>query len=147
MSVRPIIDAGPALNFLSINKERLLVAVLGPLSATSAAAAAAIAYHAVDASPHAPSWRGARTGMLNSHRHTRMPASAISAATTAVAAPPDHSCLASTVRPGELPRSERGSCCRDMAQAAFFSGCAGLTECRVFPVRRSSMPWASVQAP
>ena len=33
MSVRPIIDAGPALNFLSINKERLLVAVLGPLSA------------------------------------------------------------------------------------------------------------------
>jgi len=33
MSVRPIIDAGPALNFLSINKERLLIAVLGPLSA------------------------------------------------------------------------------------------------------------------
>jgi hypothetical protein len=40
---------------------------------TSAAAAAAIAYAAVDASPHAPPWRGARTGMLNSHRHTRMP--------------------------------------------------------------------------
>ena len=86
--------------------------------ATSAAAAAAIAYPAVDASPHAPAWRGARTGMLNSHRHTRMPASAISAATTAVAAPPDHSCLASTVRVGELVRSERGSCCPDMAQAA-----------------------------
>ena len=33
MSVRPIIDAGPCLNFLSINKERLLIAVLGPLSA------------------------------------------------------------------------------------------------------------------
>jgi hypothetical protein len=33
MSVRPIIDAGPGLNFLSINKERLLIAVLGPLSA------------------------------------------------------------------------------------------------------------------
>jgi hypothetical protein len=33
MIVRPIIDAGPGLNFLSINKERLLIAVLGPLSA------------------------------------------------------------------------------------------------------------------
>jgi hypothetical protein len=33
VSVRPIIDAGPGLNFLSINKERLLIAVLGPLSA------------------------------------------------------------------------------------------------------------------
>ncbi|WP_428962332.1 hypothetical protein [Micromonospora fluostatini] len=29
---RPIIDAGPSLNFLSINKERLLIGVLGPLS-------------------------------------------------------------------------------------------------------------------
>ena len=33
MSVRPIIDAGPGLNFLSINKERLLIAILGPISA------------------------------------------------------------------------------------------------------------------
>jgi hypothetical protein len=33
MSVKPIIDAGPGLNFLSVNKERLLIAVLGPLSA------------------------------------------------------------------------------------------------------------------
>jgi hypothetical protein len=33
MSVRPIIDAGPGLNFLSINRERLLIAVLGPFSA------------------------------------------------------------------------------------------------------------------
>jgi hypothetical protein len=33
MSVRPIIDAGPGLNFLSINKERLLIAILGPFSA------------------------------------------------------------------------------------------------------------------
>lgn len=32
MSVRPIIDAGPGLNFLSIHKERLLIAILGPLS-------------------------------------------------------------------------------------------------------------------
>lgn len=33
MSHRPIIDAGPGLNFLSIHKERLLISVLGPLSA------------------------------------------------------------------------------------------------------------------
>jgi hypothetical protein len=36
MSQRPIIDAGPGLNFLSINKERLLIGVLGPLSAPEA---------------------------------------------------------------------------------------------------------------
>jgi hypothetical protein len=30
---RPVIDAGPALNFLSINKAALLISVLGPLSA------------------------------------------------------------------------------------------------------------------
>ena len=33
MSARPILDAGPGLNFLSANKERLLIAVLGPLRA------------------------------------------------------------------------------------------------------------------
>ncbi|MFL6077138.1 MAG: hypothetical protein ACJ73S_27400 [Mycobacteriales bacterium] len=33
MNGRPIIDAGPGLNFLSINKERLLIGVLGALSA------------------------------------------------------------------------------------------------------------------
>jgi predicted nucleic acid-binding protein len=33
MSHRPIIDAGPGLNFLSINQERLLIRVLGKLSA------------------------------------------------------------------------------------------------------------------
>jgi hypothetical protein len=32
MSHRPIIDAGPGLNFLSIHKERLLFSMLGPLS-------------------------------------------------------------------------------------------------------------------
>lgn len=32
MSHRPIIDAGPGLNFFSINKERLLIGTLGPLS-------------------------------------------------------------------------------------------------------------------
>ncbi|MCF3941108.1 hypothetical protein [Gordonia tangerina] len=31
MTSRPIIDAGPALNFLAINKERLLIDVLGPI--------------------------------------------------------------------------------------------------------------------
>jgi hypothetical protein len=33
MSRRPIIDAGPGLSFFSINKERLLIGTLGPLSA------------------------------------------------------------------------------------------------------------------
>jgi hypothetical protein len=32
MSRRPILDAGPSLNFFSINKERLLIGVLGKLS-------------------------------------------------------------------------------------------------------------------
>ena len=32
MTVRPIIDAGPALSFLAINKERLLLATTGPIS-------------------------------------------------------------------------------------------------------------------
>lgn len=32
MSNRPIMDAGPGLNFLSIHRERLLFSVLGPLS-------------------------------------------------------------------------------------------------------------------
>ncbi|WP_240690549.1 MULTISPECIES: hypothetical protein [unclassified Amycolatopsis] len=32
MTQRPIIDAGPSLNFLSVNQERLLIRVLGPLS-------------------------------------------------------------------------------------------------------------------
>jgi hypothetical protein len=33
MSHRPIIDAGPGLNFFSINRERLLIGTLGPLCA------------------------------------------------------------------------------------------------------------------
>jgi len=32
MSAKPVIDAGPALNFLAINQQRLLLAVLGPIS-------------------------------------------------------------------------------------------------------------------
>lgn len=31
MSHRPVIDAGPGLNFFSTNQERLLIATLGPL--------------------------------------------------------------------------------------------------------------------
>lgn len=34
MGARPIIDAGPALNFFAINKERVLFDVVGPLSTT-----------------------------------------------------------------------------------------------------------------
>jgi hypothetical protein len=32
MSSRPIIDAGPGLNFLSLNQERLLISVVGEFS-------------------------------------------------------------------------------------------------------------------
>lgn len=32
MTPRPIMDAGPGLNFFALNKERLLIATLGPLS-------------------------------------------------------------------------------------------------------------------
>lgn len=33
MTARPVIDAGPGLNFFSINQERLLIGTIGPLSA------------------------------------------------------------------------------------------------------------------
>src|SRR6516164_1438441 len=76
---------------------------ISPVAASAHAAAASV-YPTVDAFPQAPSLRGDRIGTLNSHRHTRMPTSAISAATIAVATPPDHSALASTLlaalRPG-----------------------------------------------
>lgn len=36
MSQRPIMDAGPGINFFSVNKQRLLVSVLGPLCAPEA---------------------------------------------------------------------------------------------------------------
>jgi hypothetical protein len=36
MSQRPIMDAGPGINFFSVNKERLLISVLGPLCAPEA---------------------------------------------------------------------------------------------------------------
>jgi hypothetical protein len=75
------------------SSSRCMIAV-----ANSAIAADANTYPTVDASPQAPSRCGDRIGILNSQRHTRMPTSAINAATTAVAAPPDHSALASTRR-------------------------------------------------
>jgi len=68
-----------------VSRSRCMIAV-----ATSAAPAADSTYAPVDASPHAPSRCGARIGMVNSHRAIRMPASAIRAATTAVATPPAH---------------------------------------------------------
>src|SRR5215472_8785844 len=68
--------------------------------ATSAQAAAANTYPTVEALPQAPSRRGDRIGTSNSQRHTRIPTSAMSAATTAVATPPDHSAFASTLRAG-----------------------------------------------
>ncbi|MGO1049695.1 hypothetical protein [Crossiella sp. CA198] len=39
MSHRPIIDAGPGLNFFAINQERLLISILGKLSAPETVAA------------------------------------------------------------------------------------------------------------
>lgn len=36
MSQRPIMDAGPGINFFSVNEERLLISVLGPLCAPEA---------------------------------------------------------------------------------------------------------------
>ena len=70
--------------------------------ASSAAAADTSITVVVCASPYAPSWDGDSNGTLNSHRHTTTPTRAMSAATTAVAAPPAHSWRASTtgrVRP------------------------------------------------
>src|ERR1700750_2378176 len=73
--------------------------------ATSAHAAAANTYPAVEALPQAPSRRGDRIGTLNSQRHTRAPTTATSPSTTGVATPPDHSGLASTRRVGSGSRS------------------------------------------
>lgn len=48
MSHRPVIDAGPSLNFLSINKERLLISVLGPLCAPETVQAEVVRKSRVD---------------------------------------------------------------------------------------------------
>ncbi|MFF5085300.1 hypothetical protein ACFY36_50370 [Actinoplanes sp. NPDC000266] len=59
MAQRPIIDAGPALNFLSINKERLLIAMVGRLSAPAAVEAEVLRKAARDQRfrPAAAAWR------------------------------------------------------------------------------------------
>src|SRR5262245_41228044 len=59
MSHRPIIDAGPSLNFLSINKERLLIGVLGPLAAPETVQAEVFRKSGADARfrPAAKVWR------------------------------------------------------------------------------------------
>jgi hypothetical protein len=59
MSQRPIIDAGPGLNFLSINRERLLIGVLGPLSAPETVEAEVLRKSREDVrfSSAAPVWR------------------------------------------------------------------------------------------
>ncbi len=59
MSHPPIIDAGPGLNFLSINKERLLIGVLGPLSAPDAVQAEVLRKSRQDPRfrSAAPTWR------------------------------------------------------------------------------------------
>ena len=49
MKHRPIIDAGPGLNFLSINQERLLIGILGPLSAPEVVASEVLRKSATDA--------------------------------------------------------------------------------------------------
>jgi hypothetical protein len=59
MNDRPIIDAGPSLNFLSIRKERLLIATLGKLSAPEAVQTEVLRKAAQDARfrPAEVSWR------------------------------------------------------------------------------------------
>jgi hypothetical protein len=56
---RPIIDAGPGLNFLSINKERLLIAMLGRLTAPAVVEAEVLRKAAQDQRfrPAAAAWR------------------------------------------------------------------------------------------
>ena len=59
MSQRPIIDAGPGLNFLSTNSERLLIAMLGQLSAPAAVEAEVLRKARQDKRfrPAAAAWR------------------------------------------------------------------------------------------
>ncbi|MEV0132932.1 hypothetical protein AB0H83_31275 [Dactylosporangium sp. NPDC050688] len=59
MTQRPIIDAGPGLNFLSINQERLLIAMLGRLSAPATVEAEVLRKAAQDQRfrPAATAWK------------------------------------------------------------------------------------------
>lgn len=55
MTVRPVIDAGPALNFFSVNEERLLLGTLGAISAPETVRDEVLRKAAAD-----PRFRGAR---------------------------------------------------------------------------------------
>jgi len=59
MSRRPILDAGPSLNFLSIHQERLLISVLGKLSVPETVRAEALRKASQDArfAPAEKIWR------------------------------------------------------------------------------------------
>ena len=59
MTQRPIIDAGPGLNFLSIKQERLLIAMLGRLSAPATVGAEVLRKAAQDQRfrPAATAWK------------------------------------------------------------------------------------------
>ena len=64
MTQRPIIDAGPSLNFLSINQERLLIATLGKLSAPATVGEEVLRKAAQDPRfrPAETAWKKPRTG-------------------------------------------------------------------------------------
>lgn len=66
MSHPPIIDAGPSLNFFSINKERLLISVLGKLSAPDAVQAEVLRKAQQDPRfrPAAQMWRRLTPGWI-----------------------------------------------------------------------------------
>ena len=70
MSVRPIIDAGPGLNFLSINRERLLIATLGELSAPETVQDEVFRKSAQDSQPTGPAtfwWQPSRGYQAREH--------------------------------------------------------------------------------
>jgi hypothetical protein len=60
MNQRPVIDAGPSLNSLSINKERLLIATMGKLSAPESVQTEVLRKAAQDSRfrPAESTWRG-----------------------------------------------------------------------------------------
>lgn len=67
MSSRPIMDAGPGLNFLSLNKERLLFSALGPLSVPEIVEREILrkAQHDVRFAPAAKVWKKLPPKLMN----------------------------------------------------------------------------------
>jgi hypothetical protein len=94
MSIRPIIDAGPSLNFLSSNKERLLIAVLGPLSAPET-----VRDEVLRKSRQDDRFRAAANQRTSDMSRTRSPASG--AAHSSTSRPPP---LLEGALPGDAPR-------------------------------------------